>query len=1494
MTTTSKIDETLHEHALSEQERLTNALRSVRAWDVVLRPAARPTFPKRVAEARSTLMDVERAVSAPAGSSRNGEAPALRELNENRRMMRSAVAGIAGNMKPLAKLPRVALPDNAEEPRVAAVAKLYVANFDEFSPDTFRTFILTVQGHEPLTLQELWSLSGFLRFVQLEQLLAAAQRLLHSHSAEDEAAISRQLKSLRAIGSADWLPLVEPLIVFDATLRQDPANTYAAMDFESRELYRKRVALVALHSDATESAVADAALDLAREAHDQPVENARSQRKRCHVGYYLMDKGLPDLAARCGYQPSLAERVRAGMRARPDYFYITAIQLLTLFFVTVLTLPLLPHHPYLDCLIAAALLVLPASQCAVDLVNNTITLIFDPHPLPKLDFRRGIPADCTTLVTVPTLLLNEDQVRGLALDLEVRYLANRDPHLHFALLTDLADSVAQPHDRDSHPLVELAVRLIDDLNQKYGPRGEGAFLLLHRHRVFNRRQGVWMGWERKRGKLLDLNKLLMGEFDAFPIKAGRLDVLGQVRYVLTVDSDTQLPRSTAARLVGAMAHPLNQAIVHPRLRIVTEGFGILQPRIGVAVQSATRSRLASIFSGQSGFDIYTHAISDAYQELYGEGIFTGKGLYEVKIFHSVLDRRFPRNALLSHDLIEGAYARAGLATDVELIDDYPSHYSAYTRRKHRWLRGDWQIAKWLTARVPEESGHRVPNPISEISRWKILDNLRRSLVEPFTFILFVAGWLGLPGGPLYWTLVSLFLIAFPTIVQLAFGLCHALVTGRKGGVTQALSGFGQSLLLALLNLVFLPHQTLLAFDAIIRALVRVFITGERLLEWETAAESELKAAKRTAVDRYLALAPVVAIGVGLLVYLAHPHGRHLVCAAPILVLWALVDAFTAWLNAPPREENRRLTSGQEAFLFDSALRTWRYFREFGEEKHHYLIPDNVEEDQLFEAARVSPTNLGLLLNARQAACEFGFLTVPEFVMLTDRSLETIDRLEKHRGHLYNWYNTQTLETIGTRMISSVDSGNFAASLYTLRTGAAELVTRPLLSRELFTSLRTFWHLAAPHGRRMATRVKLEWPGVKAGFDEWIAWIPGAAAAFAEVSVQDEAGRDERWWLAETGKRIAAIDTLLRDYLQWLRPEYVALRKSVGADLGERAGSVTIADAIEFARELGTALVREELSISSDDSARTIAAQLKQSLPSAIENLQRLSAQLAGVAGHAERLADETEFGFLVHPYTRMLSIGFDADANKLLDACYDMLASEARIATFLAVARGELEQESWFKLARDHTMAYGRFALLSWTGTMFEYLMPALWMRNYPHTLISRTLEASVHVQRAFAEANRLPWGISESGHAAKDDAGHYHYQAFGIPAIAIKFDATAGPVISPYSTFLALTVDSLPAFKNLRRLASMGMVSGYGFYEALDFSVASGKGTPVREWMAHHQGMTLLALLNLLREGAVQRWFHANPLVQSAELVLHETPMNKAMLRAQLKEFTGLDTRAA
>jgi cyclic beta-1,2-glucan synthetase len=1460
-------------------------------WHVAHKPEGAGTFGSRIDATGQSLDQLYVVLDArPTPTYAPGEPlDPLLELRQNPRLLRSVLTEISSVRKKLGRLPRVLRERENDEPRIVTVGDAYLqAVGSDWNADAIKIFLDRVQQYDALELEELWKLPTVLKFLLLEEIIVQSNGVIQdpdSHTESDAELLKTRMRSLRDVGYADWFTLIEPLVVYDSILQQDPADAYRSMDFDSREAYRKRVAEIARHSDCSELEVAQAALALASESLEKHrVEDPRLRDRRAHIGYYLIDHGFPRLSSRVGYRPRFIDRIRLMLWHNADDFYIGGIQIITVVLIGLIVAPLVPNYPLFGGLtLAFLLLLLPATQGAVDLVNNTVTAIFKAYALPKLDFSKGVPQEFTTLVVVPTLLMKEKQVRELFDELEVRYLANQDRNIHFGLLTDLPDSVTRPRQNDTDPLVDLAVRLTDELNERYAAAGAGSFFLLHRHRIFNARQGVWMGWERKRGKLLDLNKLLKGQFDPFPVKAGNLSALAHAQYVITLDSDTQLPRGTAQTMIGALAHPLNRAIIDPELRIVTEGYGFLQPRVGVSVQSASRSRLASIYSGQTGFDIYTRAISDAYQDLYGEGIFTGKGIYEIETLHAVLDRRFPRNSLLSHDLIEGSYARVGLTTDIEVIDDYPSHYSAYTRRKHRWLRGDWQIAQWLFAKVPDESGRYVRNPIATISRWKIFDNLRRSLVEVFTFLLLLAGWLGLPGGALYWTAVTLFLMFVPTMVQFCFSLGHAYFTKLQGSMRDAVSGFGQGTFISLLNLVYLPHQTLLALDAIIRSLVRSFITGQRLLEWETAAEAESGASRRTPVDRYLALTPLVALIVGVLIFLHHRES--LLVALPILILWAFAGGITAWLNNSPQQTRPQLTTEENTFLRQLALRTWRFFNQFGAESHNYLIPDNVEEEGLFEAARVSPTNFGLLLNARQAANTFGYLTIPEFIILTERSLQTYDKLEKVRGHIYNWYDTRTLAPIHPRTISSVDSGNLAASFYTLRTGCRSLLREPLLDPGLFDGIRDHWQLLMGLPDAPAGLKALALPAADAGADGWIAWARATVDEPAFIPGATAAGGEASWWLAETHRRIRALVTLVSDYMPWLLPQFAPLRALPQLQgLAGASATVSTADASAVAADFEARIARISASLAPGSPHMQLVGELRSALPPARQRLKALAGELQALASEAMRFATEMDFGFLMDRSRLLLSIGFEVDRQHLHQACYDLLSSEARIAAFITVAKGEAPQQSWFKLGRTHTMAYGHAVLISWTGTMFEYLMPSLWMRSYPDTLVSRTLSGVVAIQRAFGREHGIPWGISESGWAGIDDHGHYHYQAFGIPPIALKWDAVAGPVVSPYSTCLALGIDPIEAMRNLKRMAKMGWTGAYGFYEAADYQESTKTPKLVREWMAHHQGMSLLAVLNLLYDNIVQDWFHANAHLEATQLLLHEKPVHKAALKAEFQ----------
>lgn len=1359
-----------------------------------------------------------------AGTSTTELTPKL-ELVESVRMFEAAVPRGESGAAMYDDVPLANMPPAGSLPQVIHIAGSYLACVNGiWSRGSLGIFMDQVQKHEPLLLREVQLLPDALKLAQLEFILNRADAVFAAGELPpiEQSPFSAPIHGLRRMNQTEWREVLEPLIAFDAVLRQDPVGAFAAMEEETRAAYRLRVAELARHSDTSELQTAQVALELAQAASKIDHGDARMARRKSHVGYYLVADGVRELKVRVGYHPPMLERLRDIVRSYNEEFYILGTFVLALLLITAMILPLVPRNEFWPVMAALLLALLPATQGAVDLVNGIVTTLMKTEALPKLDFSKGIPADAATLVVVPTLLLNERQVEELLEELEARFLCNEDPNLHFALLTDMPDSPMRPPDPDEGPLVDLAARAIDALNVKYADRNGGSFLLLHRHRAFNTRQGVWMGFERKRGKLLDLNKLLLGEMDNFPRKAGPLGVLERIYYVITLDSDTQLPRGTAARMVGTMAHPLNRATIHPKLRIVTAGYGILQPRVGISVSSASRSRLAVLYSGETGFDVYARAVSDAYQDLFGEGIFTGKGIYDLSAFHQVLDHRFPRNALLSHDLIEGAYARAGLVSDIEVIDDYPSHYFAHTRRKHRWLRGDWQILRWLFNSVPDEYGRIVQNPISTISRWKILDNLRRSLIEPITFLLFVFGWFFLPGGALYWTLTVLVLVLLPGIVQLGFNLARAWVSRSLGNVRDAFLTLFSSLGITLLNLIFLPHHMLLSLDAIIRSLNRTYLSGRNLLDWETAAESE-SGGKRGSLDTYLKLSPVIALTIAMGLSLARPQA--LLAASPVLLLWALAPAVVSWLNSPPRAEEGPLKDSDREFLERQALLIWRYFAEFGGPENHWLIPDNVEEKDTLQVRKLSPTNLGMLLNARQAAHEFGFITTDEFAKATLGTLNTYDKLEKQRGHIYNWYDIERLQAIAPKIVSAVDSGNLAASLYSLHAGTLEMLKAPLVREDAL--------------RRQA------------------------------VSVKGDQSND--WVDQERRRSRKKLDEFVTSYAPWLEERFRALLDH--ALLAGIPKNPTVQQGARLTIELERGLTEVERTQAGGTELSVLATELRSLLPAAAERLTKLAADLRDIADRADRYANAMEYGFLLVKSRKLLSIGYDGVTGELYGACYDLLASEARMAFFLAVAKGDIDQETWFKLDRSHVLVKGNACLVSWTGTMFEYMMPALWMRTYPNTLITRALESAARIQRD--QVKRIPWGISESGFAKTDASGRYGYQAWGIPQLALKYGAEDGPVISPYSTFLALSMLRDSAVENLHRMESMGWSGDYGFYEAADY-IESSEPRMVRSWMAHHQGMSLLALANLLRDDCFRRWFHANAIVRATELLLHEKPLSK------------------
>lgn len=1473
----AKADASQFQHAnVSEDERAglrENAVRAARSCAWLARRSGKPREIFR--KSAKQLSRLERELY----NLRSGEpSEDLKLLYENLRLVRTEVQDLEDGSKLLSKLPAVRTPKEESMPRCVVLARtLLAATKNRLSEPAFSFFIEVVQEIEPLRLAELWGMLPALKLVLLENLAGSGFKALEAFRGNGLDApsfeIGRIIGSLRLIGEIDWKENLEQLSVVHRILRLDPGGFYSRMDFDSRELYRQAIERTAARSDISEIELARRAVQMAENAQiPRSAPEALRDRLR-HVGYYILDEaGSRDFRNQIGYRPSFANSVQQLFRNYPDELYIIGIEFVTLITVVALMMSLVRTHSGAGLIVSALLLIVPATQAAVELMNYFVTALLTPRPLPKLDFLRGVDASCATMVAIPTLLLNEKQIRQLADDLEIRYLVNRDPHIFYALLTDLPDT-AEPAGEQDHR-VDLALRLIEELNRKHAGEPYGGFYLFHRHRIYNPREGAWMGWERKRGKLLDLNQLLRKIYDPFPIKAGDMSRLPRIQYVLTLDSDTQLPRGSAQRLIGAMAHPLNRPLIDPELNVVTQGYGILQPRVGISVHSASRSRLANIYSGQTGFDIYSRAVSDVYQDLYGEGIFTGKGIYEVDTLRQVLEHRFPRNALLSHDLIEGAYARAGLVSDVEVIDDYPSHYSAYNRRRHRWLRGDWQITQWIFNRVPDESRRMVANPISLISKWKIVDNLRRSLIEPATFLLLFAGWFFLPGGPRFWTLVTLGLLFLPIYFRLIFSLARAIWKHNRLSAREAFVDFATSHVSILLNIAFLAHQTLVALDAIIRTVIRSTITHSRLLEWETATEAELGIKRRTPVDIYLDWIPLIGVCLGLALFL-RPHAAPY--ALPFIVAWCCSKVISNWLNRSPHAGDFELSAKEHRFLREIALHTWRYFAEFSNEKNNWLIPDNLQEQPYRVAERISPTNLGFLFNARQTALEFGYVTLSEFVTQTERTLESALKLPRHFGHFLNWYENVSLKPLEPLFISSVDSGNLAASLLSLKQHCLELIREPVVRENALAGVLDYY--------RMLEGTKSERPEiVKRVFAlrDSAQWLPTLLQMpddiFAATKQTDTNQRIS--WPVELQLRIEALREEARNLTPWNLPEFELLRKLASPKFEIPVIPLTPANGNAFYQQLENKLHELTVNRSIDSQLLTLISRLRDELPACRARLNGLASRLEALAGEADRLVREMDFAMLVDRRRKLLSVGYDVAAQQLNKSCYDLLASESRTAAFIAVAKGEAVQETWFRLGRQHTSSEGETVLISWTGTMFEYLMPVIWMKSHANTLLDRAVRSAVRVQQLYATGRGVPWGISEAAYNKRDQEGNYQYAAFGVPGLALNVARTGPLVVSPYSSCLALVVDPVRAVANLRRMVAKKWFSDYGFYESADFTALPSRGLLPRKyelircWMAHHQGMMLASLCNVLHDAAFQRWFHAEALVQASELILQERPL--------------------
>jgi cyclic beta-1,2-glucan synthetase len=966
--------------------------------------------------------------------------------------------------------------------------------------------------------------------------------------------------------------------------------------------------------------------------------------------------------------------------------------------------------------------------------------------------------------------------------------------------------------------------------------------------------------------------------------------------VITLDADTQLPRDTASKLVGCIAHPLNRAVVDRVSRTVTEGYAIIQPRVPVSMESAGRSLFSRIFSGLAGFDPYSSSASDLYQDLFGRASFIGKGIYDVAAFDAAVGNRFPENAILSHDLIEGEHVCTGFLPSVELVEDCPATYQAFCQRKHRWVRGDWQLVPWLFPKPPAPDSGAGNNPLSLLSRWKILDNLRRSLVEIGLLLLLVAGWICL-NHPLRWTLAVFALLLAPPYATLLLSLARPPDQARlwPAFARHLAARFLHKHRDAVLTVAFLPHQACWMADAIVRTLVRRFVTGRKLLEWQTMAQSEaLSRVNGGMVTFYFCLSAGGALFFLLgSQYLDFTIG--LICG-----LWITAPLIAAWLSEPiPGPAD--LSDRDQAFLHDVALRTWRFFADHSDAEHHWLVPDNVQQDPPLTAHRISPTNLGLSLTAQLAAHDFGYQTVQELSIALRRIFDSMEQMPRYRGHFFNWYDTGTLEPDAPRYASTVDSGNLAASLCALRQGLIALPKQPVLGPETLAGLRDhvirlrdqLWPGMRSQSvmRTIAGLLRLLeceptdlffWEGVLTEANGLIAHIREALEhAYARRERRrEEAQWDElRYWDRLLAGRISGALSQLYTLAPWLKPELErelrvnALDPTLAAPLSEMSRVPVLAELPQQYERIRARLMERLVSIHPPHPAlRDVLLDLLERLPEACAAATGLLQRLERLSAEACRYFDEMDFAFLYEKNRGLLRIGYNVSAGRADEACYDLLASEARTAVFLAVAKGHVPRETWFKLGRKLTAYRNQCTLLSWSGTMFEYLMPLLHLRSHANSLLDRSLRAAVRIQQTYARECGVPWGVSEAAYAVRNDLMHYQYRAFGVPALSACPDRPDRLVVAPYASMLALMVARREAVANLRALAALGCVGRHGFFESADYShEGRGPAEIIRSCMAHHQGMGLLAIANALLNGRMQERFHSDPLVQATEFLLEE-----------------------
>ncbi len=1488
--------ERLEEHSVS----------LARAQPVAARPVERRPIAWRLDENAVALLEDYRALIDAVGRGRP-ITPAAEWLVDNYHIVEVQVRQIREDLPPgyYKELPKLAEGPFTGYPRVLGIAWAYVAHTDSlFDPDILARFVRAYQSVQELTIGELWAIAITLRIVLVENLRRLADRIVKARaereaadsladqlltpmpaggnqdigellrrfeanplsntfavqltqrlrdwdqdSAEVTAWLERRLAqqgmtleravveehqrqtaanvsvrniftSMRLITDVDWMDWFESVSLIDAMLRT--CEGYGDMDFATRNMYRSAIEELARGSTHTEHEIARRVTEEARACP--------TGERIADPGFYLIREGRPGFETKLAFRAAPFARFRRGLRSAGIAGYAGSIAVATAL-VTAILVAGAGVPPHLVALLAI-LALLPASDAAVALVNYAVTKILGAKPLPALELKDGVPHELATLVAVPALLTSHQAVEDLIDRLEVHYLSDSQGHLYFALLSDWTDAAEEETPADQ-PLLQAALDGVSRLNATYDPTGrQPPFLLLHRRRVWNQSERRWMGWERKRGKLHELNRLLRGETDTtFMAVGGRLPAL--IRYIITLDSDTRIPRETARHLVGKMAHPLNRPELDAERCLVVAGHGIMQPRVTPSLSHINHSLYQRIFSTPRGLDPYVFAVSDVYQDLFGEGSFAGKGIYDIDTFEACLKRRVPENTMLSHDLFEGIFARSGLVTDIEVIEDFPARYEVAAARQHRWVRGDWQLLPWLLGRIPSPVGDSAAGPA--LGRWKMVDNLRRSLSPPLTVAALVAGLMLLPpASAVTWTLLVAATIAFGPLLPLV----DAVLPKHKGitlgsHLRTFVFDVGMALAQVGMTFVFLGHQAWLMGDAIVRTLHRLVVSRRKLLEWTTAAQLH-RSPEPSFQGYYRQMSGSVVIGVAALAAGVAGGESHFLVALPFALAWLAAPAIAKVASRPPAPSGSAAELAPEAIesLRLIARRTWRFFEHFVTPADNMLPPDNFQEEpRPVVAQRTSPTNIGLYLLCTAAARDLGWAGLPDTIDRLEATFATLKRLEIYRGHFLNWYATADLRSLEPRYVSTVDSGNLCAHLIALANSCRAWMEEPGISPAMFDGIED--------------NLLLIREALKNSADD------RRALKGMRRQINDD--------LTALLKGVAAVRTT---------PELASVRL---IELSLQAGRLNEIAEI-YAKELKSQ--GNELQVWTKALQACIESHFRD-VTAGADDLRSRRRRLSRLEQEARAMARNMDFEFLLNRQRNLFAIGYRVAEGSLDPNCYDMLASEARLASFTAIAKGDARPKHWFKLDRSVTAVEFGAALLSWSGSMFEYLMPLIVMRAPPRGILSQTNDLAVKRQIAYGNALGIPWGVSESAFNARDVEFTYQYSNFGVPGLGLKRGLADNVVVAPYATGLAAMIAPAEAVRNYERLAREGGLGAFGYYEALDYTPArvpeGKKVVVVKAYMAHHQGMTITAIANTLKDWVFCNRFHQEPMVRATELLLQE-----------------------